>query len=197
MVGGPGKGPHRTGRGPRGCPRSHRPSPRLSLSTGQPRRRGTSGLECRDVPCESQYPESCHLPQPGRGRPSPSLTEAWVLSQPRTACKRKGFLKNKETPTGVPRGVPISFSPAEQGEIWEALLSSPGVWRALLTKPAAPGADGHGARNPGEVAGGSACQGLALSAVSCLDAKQSWEKRGFHSYCYPRNRKPASRAKQE
>ena len=163
MVGGPGKGPHRTGRGPRGCPRSHRPSPRLSLSTGHPRSRGTSGLESGDVPCESQYPESCHPPQPGRGRPSPSLTEARVLSQPRrTACRKKGFLKNRETPTGVPHGVPISFSPAEQGEIWEALLSSPGVWRALLTKPAAPGADGRGARNPGEAAGGSARQCLAL-----------------------------------
>lgn len=89
--------PHRTGQGPRGCLRSHLPSPRMSLSAGGHRSRGTSGSEWGDVPCESQSTESCHLPQPGRGR-LPSLTEAWVLSQPRrTACRRKGFLKNKET----------------------------------------------------------------------------------------------------
>ena len=52
--------------------------------------------------------------------------------------------------------MPISFSPAEQGKIWEVLLSSPGVWRTLLTKPAAPGADGRGAQNPGEASGSSA-----------------------------------------
>ena len=89
--------PHRTGQGPRGCLRSHLPSPRLSLSASGHRSRGTSGSEWGDVPCESQSTESCHLPQPGRGR-LPSLTEAWVLRQPRrTACRRKGFLKNKET----------------------------------------------------------------------------------------------------
>lgn len=64
--------------------------------------------------------------------------------------------------------MPVSFSPAEQGKIREGLLSGPGVWRTLLTKPAAPGAEGRGAQNPGEASGGSAPQSLTLSAVNVM-----------------------------
>lgn len=69
--------------------------------------------------------------------------------------------------------MPVSFSPAEQGKIREVLLSGPGVWRTLLKKPAAPGAEGRGAQKPGEASGGSAAQSLTLSAVNVMSRRQA------------------------
>ena len=82
MVRGPGKGPPsfsspcRTGWGPRGCLRSHHPSPKLSLSAGCHRSRGHQGRSGGMLHV-SQCPEPCRPPQPSQGRPSPGLTEAW------------------------------------------------------------------------------------------------------------------------
>ena len=69
--------------------------------------------------------------------------------------------------------MPVSFSPAEQGKTREVLLSGPGVWRTLLTKPAVPGADGRGAQKPGEASGGSAGQPLTPSAVNLMSRCQA------------------------
>lgn len=109
VVSGPGKGPPsfsspcRTGWGPRGCLRSHYPSPRLSLSAGCHRSRGHQGRSGGMFHVSHSVPSPAACPSPARGRTSPGLTEAWVLGQPRrTACRRKGFLKNKEMPDWRP-----------------------------------------------------------------------------------------------
>lgn len=113
VVSGPGKGPPsfsspcRTGRGPRGCLRSHHPSPRLSLSTGCHRSRGTSGSEWGMFHV-SQCPESCRLPQPSQGETFARLDRSM---DPRPAQKdglqEKGILKKQrnarlESPVACP-----------------------------------------------------------------------------------------------